>query len=153
VISGLCLDLQFSEDHCLLLRRLDHVPRRHIHLPRCLSVIFLVLLCLYRVFHVIVREILILALSSIVSVKRRELHVSVMPAAGDYSSVRHGIGHDMDVLPFPFSRAYDINEFQICVEEGSALPESFDEDPGIVPHLSHCFGFFPLSIGQGVRGI
>ena len=115
--------------------------------------IFLVLLCLYRVLHVVVREILVLALSGIISVKRRELHVSVMPAAGDDSSVRHGIGHDVDVLPLPFSRAYDINEFQIRVEEGSALPESFDEDPGIVPHLSHCLRFFPLSVCQGVRGI
>ena len=115
--------------------------------------IFLVLLCLYRVFHVIVREILILALSGIVSVKWRELHVSVMPAAGNYSSVRHGIGHDVDVLPCPFSRTYDINEFKICVEEGGALPESFDEDPGIVSHLSDCLRFFSLSVCQGVRGV
>ena len=110
MISGLCLDLQLPEDYCLLLRGLDHVPRGHIHFPRSLSVIFLVLLCLYRVLHVIVREILILALPGIISVERRELHVSVMPAAGDDSSVRHGIGHDMDVLPFPFSCAYDIYE-------------------------------------------
>ena len=115
--------------------------------------ILLVLLCLDRVLHVIIREIFILALSGIVPVKRRELHVSVMPAAGDYSSVRHGIGHDVDVLSFPFSRAYDINEFKICVEECSALPESFDEDPGIVSHFSHCLRLFSLSVCQGVRGI